>query len=114
MNDGITERAVLAMGGYAGLMYYGAGPLTSTRSLPPAGRKPLIESQEVLEHPASCVAARAITSEDIRYVVLYRGDSQDYDLAAFRADRARYRLVFADHAVTSYATRPGPCREGKG
>jgi hypothetical protein len=114
MNDGITERAVLAMGGYAGLMYYGPGPLTSTRSLPPAGRKPLIESQEVLEHPASCVAARAITSEDIRYVVLYRGDSQDYDLAEFRADRARYRLVFADHAVTIYATQPSPCREGKG
>ncbi|HEY5354953.1 MAG TPA: hypothetical protein VIK57_21115 [Streptosporangiaceae bacterium] len=113
MNDGITERAVLAMGGYAGLMYYGAGPLTSTRSLPPAGRKPLIEGQEVLERPASCVAARVITSEDVRYVVLYRGDSQDFDRAAFSADRARYREVFADRAVTIYATQLGPCRVGK-
>jgi hypothetical protein len=113
MNDGITERATLAMGGYAGLMYYGPGPLTNTRSLPAAGRKPLIESQEVLEHPASCAAARVITSEDVRYVVLYRGNSQEFDPAAFRADRGRYRQVFADHAVTIYATRPGPCREDR-
>jgi hypothetical protein len=114
MNDRITERATLAMGGYAGLMYYGAGPLTGTRSLPPAGRKPLIESQEVLEHPDSCVAAKAINSEDVRYVVLYRGNSQEYDRAGFVADRARYRQVFADHAVTIYATRPGPCRADEG
>jgi hypothetical protein len=111
MNDGITERAVLALGGYAGLMWYDSAALSHPRSLPAGGMKPLLESHEVLLHPDSCLAAKALASEDVRYVVLYRGDSQDFDLASFRADRVRYLRVFQNRSVIIYAARPGPCQQ---
>ena len=60
MNRGMTERAVLAMGNYTGLMYYGAH-IVDARSLPPAGLRPLIESQQVLEHPGGCAAPRPLS-----------------------------------------------------
>lgn len=109
MNDGITERAVLALGGYTGLMWYDSASLSHPRSLPAGGMKPLLESQEVLDHPGSCPAAKALASEDVRYVVLYRADSQDFDLASFRADWVRYPRVFENQAVIIFATRHGPC-----
>jgi hypothetical protein len=62
------------------------------------------------EHPGSCLAARAIATEDVRYVVLYRGDSADFDLASFRADWAAYRKVFANPSVIIYAPRSRPAR----
>jgi hypothetical protein len=109
LNRGITERSMLALGGYPGLMYYGMGLHEHARSLPPAGTKPLLDSQEVLEHPASCAAARAIASEDVRYVVLYLGDQHEYDLASFQADPGRYQQVFTNNSVIIYAPWPGPC-----
>ena len=108
MNSGITERAVLALGNYTGLMYYGAH-IRDARSLPPAGMRPLIESQEVLEHPGSCEAARAIAREDVRFVVLYRKPGREAHLASFRDDPARYRRVFEDHSVIIYAPHADPC-----
>jgi len=108
MNHGITERAVLAMGDYTGLMYYGAR-IRDARSLPPAGLRPLIESQEVLEHPGSCVAAQAIAREDVRFVVLYRKPGSEAHLASFRDDPARYRRVFENRSVIIYAPQAGPC-----
>ena len=91
MNHGITERSVLALGDYTGLMYYSPGvSFAKARSLPPAGVRPLIDSQQVLEHPASCAAAQAIAREDVRFVVLYRktGQTPRPDLAGFEADPA--------------------------
>ena len=40
MNPGITNRAVLAMGGYTGLQSYGAFRIAHPRSLPPAAGSP--------------------------------------------------------------------------
>ena len=108
MNSGITERAVLAMGDYTGLMYYGAH-IRDPRSLPPAGMRPLIESQEVLEHPGSCEAAQAIAREDVRFVVLYRKPGREAHLASFRDDPARYRRVFENQSVIIYAPHADPC-----
>jgi hypothetical protein len=109
MNHGITERSVLALGDYEGLMYYGPGSFTTARSLPPAGVRPLIDSQEVLEHPESCAAAEAIAREDVRFVVVYRKHGHDADLEGFRADRARYRPVFQNQSVIIYAPQAGSC-----
>jgi hypothetical protein len=112
MNHGITERSVLALGDYTGLMYYSPGvSFAKARSLPPAGVRPLIDSQEVLEHPASCGAGQAIAREDVRFVVLYRktGQDPDADLAGFEADPARYRPVFENRSVVIYAPRAGSC-----
>lgn len=109
MNHGITERSVLALGGYTGLMYYAPGSFTTARSLPPAGVTPLIDSQEVLEHPGSCAAAEAIAREDVRFVVVYRRPGPDADMAGFQADRDRYRQVFENRAVIIYAPRAGAC-----
>jgi hypothetical protein len=110
LNKGITERAALAISGYPGLMYYGRGMGAHARSLPSAGRKPLIESQEVLGHPGSCAAAEAIADEDVRYVLIYLGAGQEFDLAAFRANPARYHQVFQNRSVIIYATTPERCR----
>ena len=109
MNQGITERSVLAMGDYSGLMYYTPGKERTARSLPTAGVQPLIDSQHVLEDPVSCTAARAIIRDDIRFVVLYRDNGHAADLAGFQADAARYRRVFENRAVVIYAPRPAPC-----
>jgi len=109
MNQGITERSVLAMGDYTGLMYYSPGKERSARSLPTSGVQPLIDSQHVLEDPVSCAAATAITRDDIRYVVLYRDNDHDADLVGFQSDAARYRRVFENRAVVIYAPRSAPC-----
>ena len=112
MNHGITERSVLALGDYTGLMYYAPGvSFTKARSLPPAGVRPLIDSQEVLEHPASCAADQAIAREDVRFVVVFRktGQDPDADLAGFQADPSRYRPVFENQSVIIYAPQGGPC-----
>jgi hypothetical protein len=109
LNQGIVERSMLALSGYPGLMYYGMRFPQHARSLPPAGTKPLLDSQQVLEHPASCAAARAIASEDVRYIVLYLGNRREFDLASFQANPARYQQVFANRFVIIYAPRPGRC-----
>lgn len=112
MNHGITERSVLALGDYTGLMYYSPGvSFTKARSLPPAGVRPLIDSQEILEHPASCAAEQAIAREDVRFVVLYRktGQDPDADLAGFEAEPDRYRPVFENSSVVIYAPGAGSC-----
>jgi hypothetical protein len=101
MNHGITNRAVLAMGGYAGLQSYQAFRIAHPRSLPPAGRKPLLDSQQVLLHPATCASASILASQDVQYVVLYKVGT-GADLAAFRADHARYRPVFDNSSVIIY------------
>ncbi|MDR0346373.1 MAG: hypothetical protein LBI49_25295 [Nocardiopsaceae bacterium] len=109
LNHGITERAALAITGYPALQYYGRYAGRHPRSLPPAGRKPLLESREILEDPGSCASAAAIAAEDVRYVLLYRGAGQQYDLAAFRAHRGRYHEVFENSAVVVYAPTAQPC-----
>jgi hypothetical protein len=102
MNHGITNRAVLAMGGYTGLQSYFYRKIAHPRSLPPAGRQPLLDSREVLLHPASCRAVGVIARDDVRYVVLAR-IGQVADLAGFEAERARYRRVFENRTVVIYA-----------
>jgi hypothetical protein len=102
MNSGITNRAVLAMGGYTGLQSYSPFRIAHPRSLPTAGRAPLLDSQEVLLHPASCRSASIFASQDVRYVILYRF-GHAADLAGFRADPARYRRVFENPSVVIYA-----------
>jgi hypothetical protein len=101
MNNGITNRAVLAMGGYTGLQSYFSRKIAHPRSLPPAGRQPLLDSRQVLLHPASCHAAGVIDRDDVRYVVLYKF-GQEVDLAGFRADATRYRRVFENSSVVIY------------
>jgi hypothetical protein len=111
MNPGITNRAVLAMGGYTGLQSYGAFRIAHPRSLPPAGRQPLLDSQHVLLHPVSCQAADILARDDVRYVVLYRF-GRGADLPAFAADPARYHRVFQNGSVIIYAAAHHPCPAG--
>jgi len=111
MNPGISNRAVLAMGGYTGLQSYRAFRIAHPRSLPPAGRQPLLDSQHVLLHPGSCQSAGILVRNDVRYVVLYRS-GQGADLAGFAADPARYHRVFQNASVIIYAAAHTPCRSG--
>ena len=108
MNPGITNRAVLAMGGYTGLQSYSAFRIAHPRSLPAAGRAPLLDSREVLLHPASCRVPGILAGQDVRYIVLYRF-GHAADLAGFGADQARYRRVFENPSVIIYAPARVPC-----
>jgi hypothetical protein len=101
MNSGITNRAVLAMGGYTGLQSYSPFRIAHPRSLPTAGRAPLLDSQEVLTQPASCRSASIFAGQDVRYVILYRF-GHAADLAGFRTDPARYHRVFENPSVVIY------------
>jgi hypothetical protein len=111
MNPGITNRAVLAMGGYTGLQSYGAFRIAHPRSLPPDGRQPLLDSRQVLLHPGSCRSAGILIRDDVRYVALYRF-GQGADLAGFAADPSRYRPVFQNASVIIYAAAHTPCKPG--
>jgi hypothetical protein len=107
MNSGITNRAVLAMGGYTGLQSYSPFRIAHPRSLPTAGRAPLLESQEVLQHPASCRSASIFAGQDVRFIVLYRL-GRAADLAGFRTDPARYHRVFENPSVVIYVPSRAP------
>jgi hypothetical protein len=115
MNPGISNRAMLALGGYTGLQSYSPYRIAHPRSLPTAGKGPLLDSQEVLLHPQSCQSANVLVRQDVRYVVLYKARSGTdlqgpaADLAGFAADPARYRQVFQNRAVIIYATHRTAC-----
>jgi len=108
MNHGITNRAVLALGGYTGLQSYFPRRLRHPRSLPPAGRQPLLDSAQVLSQPASCKSAGILDRQDVRYVVLYKF-GQQADLAGFSTAPHQYRPVFQDSSVIIYAPLRAPC-----
>jgi len=108
MNHGITNRAVLALGGYTGLQSYFPRRLRHPRSLPPAGRQPLLDSAQVLSQPASCKSAGILDRQDVRYVVLYKF-GQQADLAGFSTAPRQYRPVFQDSSVIIYAPVRAPC-----
>lgn len=107
LNPGISNRAVLAMGGYTGLQSYSPRRIAHPRSLPPAGKQPLLDSRTVLLQPNSCQASRVISRDDVRYVFLYRTGT-GADLAAFQAAPGHYRRAFGNRSVVIYA----PARSG--
>lgn len=108
MNHGISNRAVLALGDYTGLQAYREFRILHPRSLPPAGRQPLLDSQSVLLHPTTCQAASILVRDDIRYVVLYKVGN-GADVPAFGADHERYRRVFENKSVIIYAAAHAAC-----
>jgi hypothetical protein len=108
MNRGISNRAMLALGGYTGLQAYPPFRIAHPRSLPTAGKGPLLDSQAVLTHPQTCQAANILVRQDVRYVVLYKSGN-GADLAGFAADPAHYQQVFQNPAVIIYATHRTGC-----
>jgi hypothetical protein len=108
MNPGVTNRGVLAMGGYTGLQSYQAYRIAHPRSLPTAGKTPLLDSAEVLRDPQSCQSANILVSQDVRYIVLYKVNS-GANLAGFAADPGRYQRVFDNATVIIYATHRARC-----
>ena len=108
MNPGMTNRAMLALGGYTGLQSFTPFRTAHPRSLPTAGKGPLLDSQEVLLHPQNCQSANILARQDVRYVVLYK-TGNDADLAGFAADPAHYQRVFQNPAVIIYATHRTGC-----
>ncbi|MBO0818612.1 MAG: hypothetical protein J2P30_26050, partial [Actinobacteria bacterium] len=115
MNPGISNRAMLALGGYTGLQAYTPYRIAHPRSLPTAGKGPLLDSQAVLLHPQSCQSANILVRQDVRYVVLYKASSgggrqgPPADLAGFAANPAHYQQVFQNPALIIYATHRTGC-----
>lgn len=107
-NGGLSNRAVLALSGYTGLQSYSLKRIRQPRSLPPAGRQPLLDSHEVLTHPRSCRAAGILVKDNVRYVFLYKFDHHS-DLAGFRADPRLYRNVLDNARVEIYQPTHKTC-----
>jgi hypothetical protein len=103
LGPGISNRAVLALGGYTGLQSYPPRRIAHPRSLPPAGKQPLLDSREVLLHPTSCQSAGIVSRQDVRYVFLDRSPAAGANLAGFAAAPSRYRRVFENRSVVIYA-----------
>ena len=80
--------------------------MANPRSLPTAGKQPLLDSLQVLEHPLGCRAATIFAHQDVRYIVLYK-IGQGALLGAFKSDPARYRRVFKNATVVIYVPLPG-------
>lgn len=104
LRRGITNRAVLAMGGYTGLQSYELAKVQHPRSLPTAGLGPVLDSRQVLLDPDSCRSLRIIIDDDVRFIFLYWPGTQA-NLAGFRADPADYHLVFENSQILIYAPR---------
>ncbi len=102
LRRGVTNRAVLAMGGYSGLQSYPLQKILHPRSLPTAGRGPLLDSRYVLFEPATCRAAQIIVRDEVRYVFLYR-PGREADIAGFRDHPRAYRQVFENSQIVIYA-----------
>jgi hypothetical protein len=113
LRRGVTNRAVLAMGGYTGLQSYELPRVEHPRSLPTAGLEPVLDSRQVLLDPDSCQAASIIIRDDVRFIFVYWPGTQA-NLAGFRADPADYRLVFRNSQILIYAPqlRIGPVCDG--
>jgi hypothetical protein len=106
LNRGLTNRAILAMGGYTGLQSYPEARIEHPRSLPTGGRRPLLDSRQVLLDPASCRSGQILVNQDVRYIVLYKFTNEaNYD--AFTGDPQRYRPVFQDRSMIIYAAQHG-------
>src|SRR5262249_49465116 len=115
MNRGITNRGMLALGGYTGLQAYSSYRIAPPRSLPTAGKGPLLDSQEALQHPQSCQSANIVVRQDVRYVVLYKDGNgagrqgPAANLPGFAADPAHYRRGVQDPAG-GHSPHPRPHR----
>ena len=97
----VPNRALLALGGYTGLISNSRARTEHPRQLPTAGRQSLIDSYQVMNHPASCQSARVLSRDDVRYVVVYK-PGRGAELAVFNADRALYHRVFENPKVIIY------------
>jgi hypothetical protein len=104
LRRGVTNRAVLAMGGYVGLQSYELPKLAHPRSLPGTGIQQVLDSRTVLSDPASCSAAAVIARDDVRYVFVYWPGTQA-NLAGFERDPAMYRQVYRNSEIVIYAPR---------
>ncbi len=98
------------MGDYTGLMYYSPGKCAQ-RALPADGRGAAAGRLGATYWSTRSAAPppAAIIRDDIRFVVLYRDNGHDADLAGFETDAARYRRVFENRAVVIYAPQSAPC-----
>ncbi|WP_273844724.1 hypothetical protein [Rubrobacter calidifluminis] len=103
LGRGISNRAVLALGGYTGLQSYREHRIEHPRSLPTAGKRPLLVSQWVLHHPRGGRTARFLRENDVRYIVIYKR-YPGVNWRAF-ADAPDYRRVYENRAIVIFAPK---------
>lgn len=103
LGRGISNRAVLALGGYTGLQSYREHRIEHPRSLPTAGKRPLLVSQWVLHHPRGGRTARLLRENDVRYIVIYKR-YPGVNWRAF-ADAPDYRRVYENRAIVIFAPK---------
>lgn len=99
---GISNRAMLALGGYTRLQSYRAFRIENPRSLPTGGKQELLDAKEVLEHPISNRTERIIERYDVRFVVLFT-PAPAADLASYQANPEFFREVYRNDTMEIYA-----------
>ncbi len=109
IGPGATNRAALALGGYTELQSYPERRIQDPRSLPPAGKEPLVASQWVLQHPDGERTGEILERHDIRYVVIAKG-YPGVDWQAFAGRPDLYRTAFENDTVAIFEPREGVWR----
>ncbi len=100
----VTNRGMLALGGYERLQSFAEKRVESPRSLPPAGRSEIEDAGWMLQNPSGERTAKIIDRYDIRYAVL----SKRYPGAnplAFAQDSDRYRIAFQNDNIVIFEPR---------
>lgn len=102
--DRLPNRTVLALGGYTGLQSFAEKRIKLPRSLPPAGKQPLLDALWVLENPAGARTRRIVEERDIRYVVINKGHPT-VDWRSFASRPDLYRVAYENDAAIIFEPR---------
>ncbi len=90
---GTAARGILALGGYSRMQTYTRERISRGRDLPPFGAGPLWDAQWALHHPTDERTRRILRENDVRYVVLHKGNPT-VDWRSFGRQEDLYRIVY--------------------
>ena len=109
----VPGSAMLAIGGYEGLMGFTEGQLALPRVVPARDRLEVEAAQWVLRHASGAKTRTILQQYDVRHVVFYKrfgprslwDNNVRYRPAPFRREQALYDVAFENPGVVIFAVR---------
>ncbi|MGH3086511.1 MAG: hypothetical protein ACRDSJ_04240 [Rubrobacteraceae bacterium] len=102
LSPNVSNRAVLALGGYTGLQSYPERRARTPRSLPPSGRETIEASYWTIQNPEGERTKAILERYDIRHLLF---DKSYAGWREFDARDALYRKTFENESVVIFAPR---------
>ncbi len=109
----VPGSAMLAIGGYEGLMGFTKGQLALPRVVPARDRPEVEAAQWVLQHANGAKTRTILQQYDVRHVVFYKrfrarslwDNNVRYPPAPFRREQALYHVAFENPGVVIFSVR---------